>query len=188
MATNFNVTPYYDDFDATKNFHRVLFRPGYAVQARELTQLQSILQNQIERHGRHVFKEGTLVIPGAIGFTDDYYAVKLQSQYQSNDISGYIDQYVGKIITGTSSGVKAQVIQAVAATTDDPITLYVKYVSTGSDNVTTVFADGENISADDVISSFGANIDSAVLQASDATATGSSANIQEGVYFVRGNC
>ena len=187
QKTNLNVSPYYDDFTESKDFHRVLFRPGFSVQARELTQLQSILQNQIERHGRHVFKEGTLVIPGAIGFTDDYYAVKLQSQYQSNDISGYIDQYVGKIITGTSSGVKAQVIQAVAATTDDPITLYVKYVSTGSDNVTTVFADGENISADGVISSFGANIDSAVLQASDATATGSSANIQEGVYFVRGN-
>jgi hypothetical protein len=187
QKTNLNVSPYYDDFTESKDFHRVLFRPGFSVQARELTQLQSILQNQIERHGRHVFKEGTLVIPGAIGFTDDYYAVKLQSQYQSNDISGYISQYVGKIITGTSSGVKAQVIQAVAATTDDPITLYVKYVSTGSDNVTTVFADGENISADGTISSFGANIDSAVLQASDATATGSSANIQEGVYFVRGN-
>ena len=156
QKTNLNVSPYYDDFTESKDFHRVLFRPGFSVQARELTQLQSILQNQIERHGRHVFKEGTLVIPGAIGFTDDYYAVKLQSQYQSNDISGYIDQYVGKIITGTSSGVKAQVIQAVAATTDDPITLYVKYVSTGSDNVTTVFVDGENISADGVISSFGA--------------------------------
>ena len=187
QKTNLNVSPYYDDFTESKDFHRVLFRPGFSVQARELTQLQSILQNQVERHGRHVFKEGSLVIPGAIGFTDDYYAVKLQSQFSSNDISGYISQYVGKIITGTSSGVKAQVIQAVAATTDDPITLYVKYVTTGSDNVTTVFADGENISADGVISSFGANIDSAVLQASDATATGSSANIQEGVYFVRGN-
>ena len=88
QITDLNVSPYYDDFDEADNFHRVLFRPGFAIQARELTQLQSILQNQVERHGRHVFKEGSLVIPGAIGFTDDYYAVKLQSQFSSNDISG----------------------------------------------------------------------------------------------------
>ena len=46
------VSPYYDDFDETKNFHRILFRPGYAVQARELTQIQTIMQNQIERFGK----------------------------------------------------------------------------------------------------------------------------------------
>mgnify|MGYP005690354237 CR=1 FL=1 len=63
MATNFNVTPYYDDFDATKNFHRVLFRPGYAIQARELTQLQTILQNQVTQFGNHVFKDGSQVGP-----------------------------------------------------------------------------------------------------------------------------
>ena len=58
QKTDLNVAPYYDDFDPNDNFHRVLFRPGFAVQARELTTLQSILQNQIERHGRHFFKEG----------------------------------------------------------------------------------------------------------------------------------
>ena len=63
--TDLNVAPYYDDFKEDKNFHRILFRPGFAVQgSRELTQLQSILQNQIERFGNHVFQEGTLVIPG----------------------------------------------------------------------------------------------------------------------------
>ena len=51
QKTDLNVAPYYDDFDVTDNFHRVLFRPGFAVQARELTTLQSILQNQVERHG-----------------------------------------------------------------------------------------------------------------------------------------
>ena len=76
--TNLNVSPYYDDFDESDNFHRVLFRPSYAVQARELTTLQTILQNQLDKFGRHTFKEGAMVIPGNIGFTTDYYAVKLQ--------------------------------------------------------------------------------------------------------------
>ena len=185
--TNLNVSPYYDDFDETKDFHRVLFRPGFAVQARELTQLQSILQNQIERHGRHFFKEGTVVIPGAIGFTEEYYAVKIQSTLAGTDISAQIQDYVGKRIKGASSGVEAEVIQAVAATTSDPITLYVKYVATGDDVVTDVFADGERISANGVVGSFGSGIDSAQLNTTNATATGSSANIEEGVYFIRGH-
>ncbi len=59
--TNLNVSPYYDDFDKTDAFHRVLFRPGFSIQARELTTLQSILQNQIEEQGNHIFKEGSVV-------------------------------------------------------------------------------------------------------------------------------
>ena len=62
----FNVNPYYDDFNEDKKFLRMLFRPGYAVQSRELTQVQTILQNQIERFGSHVFKDGTRIIGGEI--------------------------------------------------------------------------------------------------------------------------
>ena len=80
--TNLNVSPYYDDFDESDNFHRVLFRPSYAVQARELTTLQTILQNQMDKFGRHTFKEGAMVIPGNIGFTNNYYAVKLQDTFK----------------------------------------------------------------------------------------------------------
>ena len=46
---NLNVAPYFDDFDATNDYHKILFKPGVPVQARELTSLQSILQNQIEQ-------------------------------------------------------------------------------------------------------------------------------------------
>ena len=61
IETNLNQSPFFDDFSEAKNFHRVLFRPGYAVQARELTQLQTILQNQIERGFNEVLKDGTVV-------------------------------------------------------------------------------------------------------------------------------
>ena len=68
LTTNFNVTPYYDDFNSgEKDFYRILFKPGYAVQARELTQIQSMTQSQIFRFGKHVFQEGSIVIPGQIG-------------------------------------------------------------------------------------------------------------------------
>ena len=132
QKTDLNVSPYYDDFDPADNFHRVLFRPGFAVQARELTTLQSIMQNQIERHGRHFFKEGSMVIPGQIGFTNNYYAVKLQSTFNSASISGYLNSYIGSTITGSISGITARVIQVSAATTTDAPTLYVKYLTSAT--------------------------------------------------------
>ena len=61
QQTNLNVSPYYDDFDPSKGYHRVLFKPGFPVQARELSTLQSILQNQIETYGSHMFKELSLI-------------------------------------------------------------------------------------------------------------------------------
>lgn len=191
--TNLNVSPYYDDFSESSNFHRVLFRPSYAVQARELTQLQTILQNQIERFGRHVFKEGSVVIPGSAGFTTEYFAIKLQSTYNSSNISGYTQYYEGKIIVGYTSGVKAEVIEVAAATTDDPITLFVKYISTGADNETLSFQDDEAIYATEaLVDSAGttlveANIRSAQLVETNAALVGSSANVEAGVYFVRGH-
>ena len=72
MAINFNTNPYYDDFDETKQFHRILFRPGYAVQARELTQLQTQLQDQINKFGDHVFVNGSVVLGGQRTFQNDH--------------------------------------------------------------------------------------------------------------------
>ena len=87
--TDFNLSPYYDDFTESKKFHRILFRPGFAVQARELTQSQTILQNQLERSGDHFFKKGAMVIPGEIGFDVNYYAVKISSIQSGIDLSSF---------------------------------------------------------------------------------------------------
>ena len=62
----FNINPYYDDFSQDAGFLRILFRPGYAVQARELTQAQTILQNQVSRIGDHLFRDGSRVVGGGI--------------------------------------------------------------------------------------------------------------------------
>lgn len=65
-SNTFNVTPYYDDFNEESNYLRTLFKPGRAVQARELTQIQTTLQNQIEKFGNHVFENGAVVAGGEI--------------------------------------------------------------------------------------------------------------------------
>ena len=77
QKTNLNISPYYDDFDSEKNFYKVLYKPGFPVQARELTGTQSILQNQIQSFGNNIFKEGSVVIPGNIAYDGQFSAVKL---------------------------------------------------------------------------------------------------------------
>ena len=154
QKTDLNVAPYYDDFSEDKNFHRILFRPGFAVQARELTQLQSILQNQIERFGNHMFQEGTVVIPGNQNVNNSYYSIRLSSTFagETIDVSQYYNASSPIEIQGATSGVRAKVIGFKAATATTQPLLYVHYVSSGSDLETTVFQDGENIFADAALS------------------------------------
>ena len=121
QSTDLNVAPYYDDFDKDKNFVRTLFRPGFAIQARELTQLQSILQNQVERHGNHMFKEGSIVIPGQLSYSNAFPTLQLATAFADEEIdpSQFYDSTNPVTITGVTSGVKAYVIgyQAATATT-----------------------------------------------------------------------
>ena len=94
QKTDLNVSPYYDDFAEDKSFHRILFKPSAAIQARELTQLQSILQNQIERFGSHIFKEGSMVIPGAVTYDSTYFSVKVNPDHLGIDVTIYLDALV----------------------------------------------------------------------------------------------
>ena len=89
--TNLNSSPYFDDFNESKNYQRVLFKPGLPIQSRELTTLQSILQNQIKDFGDHMFKEGSIVIPGAPTLDIEYNAVKFPLHYASPKGSSFHD-------------------------------------------------------------------------------------------------
>ena len=142
MATNFNVSPYYDDFSESKNFHRVLFRPAFAVQARELTQLQTILQNQVERFGEHVFKEGAMVIPGEVTLNTKYEYVKLASHSTST-----ASNMVGLTVTGATSGIEAEVVNSSEASSTAAATIYVIYKKSGTDNTTKRFTEGETLNS-----------------------------------------
>ena len=174
--TDFNLSPYFDDFSESKKFHRVLFRPAFAVQARELTQSQSQLQNQIERFSDHIFDKGAMVVPGEVGYDLEYYAVKLTSIDSSNTLAQFT---VGTVLTGGSSGVRAEIVNSTATDGSDPDTLFVKYLDSGTSKTSTAFTDGETLT--------GTNSDSVSLSCVvDTTATGSAAAVQEGVYYING--
>ena len=197
QQTNLNVSPYFDDFDPADDFHKVLFKPGYPVQARELTNLQSILQNQIEKFGQHFFKEGAKVIPGNTGYTQLYYCVQLQNNFQGVPVSAYADQLIGTKITGQDSGVTA-VVDKVLLSEDSErnnLTLYINYLSSNTNNNSTqTFSDGENLTTNVTIASgllgnttIAAGSPFAITVSNEAAATGSAFNISEGIYFIRGN-
>ena len=185
-----NVAPYYDDFAENKNFHRILFRPGYAVQARELTQLQSILQNQIERFGSHVFQEGSVVIPGGFSINNEYYSVQLATAFagESVDPSQYYNATSPVTIVGATSGVRAKVIGYKDATSSSQPLLYVHYISSGSDLETTEFQNSEQIFADTSIThttTYAINTNSATTHTT-ASQKGTAITSNSGVYFIRG--
>ncbi|MDP7368309.1 MAG: DUF4815 domain-containing protein, partial [Candidatus Pacebacteria bacterium] len=209
QKTDLNVSPYYDDYIEASNFHRVLFRPAFSVQARELTQMQSILQNQIERLGSHFFKEGAVIIPGQVGFDITYSYVKIQATFVEGATTHTIENYrttlVGKKLTGMTSGVIAKVVGSVAADTTDDLTLFVKYESSETPAATSTtatgtskvkFDNGEGLKIDTAFSytpsggsseTFTATSQVCTTAASAATGTGSSASVQQGVFYVRGS-
>lgn len=193
QKTNLNISPYYDDFNSENNFYKVLFNPGRPVQARELTTLQSILQDQIEKFGSNIFKNGSCVVPGNVTYDSNFYAVKINPTLFGIDVNNYVDKLIGKQLTGQTSGVSATV-QLVAKPDGDEveyITLYVKYTGADNNNQISSFVDGEQlVAANDNITYSGITISAGTplvgLIAADATSIGSSASISEGVYFVRG--
>ena len=189
---NLNVTPYFDDFDPTKNYYRVLFNPGRPVQTRELNTLQSILQNQIESFGSNIFKEGSVIIPGNVTFDNNFFAVKLNPLNFGVDISLYLSEFVGKKVTGQSSGISA-IIQYVSLPNKIDIeypTIFVKYIDSDSNNQFNPFTDGESLYCDENITYKNTIINAgtifSALISTEATSIGSAVSITDGIYFIRG--
>ena len=174
MPLNFNVDPYYDDFDPSKNFHRILFKPGFAVQARELTQAQTILQDQITKFADNIFKQNSPVTGGQITTNFNCYYIKLQPTYNNSSID--VEEFDGVTIQNALGTVLAKVVAVSPAVTDgDPDTLIVTYKSGGR------FTDN------DVIYNT-VNTNKAVqAAATSSTGLSSVASIAQGVFYISGN-
>ena len=197
QQTNLNVSPYFDDFDANNDYYKVLFKPGYPVQARELTTLQSILQNQITKFGQHFFKEGAKVIPGNTFYNNFYDCVELENAYLGIPVSSYADQLIGSTITGASSGVTAVVNQVLLPQNSERgnLTLYINYLTSSLNSSSqTKFADGEQLSSNNIVisqllgtSNIPVGEPFAVTISRNCTSRGSAFSVNDGVYFIRGS-
>ena len=140
MALNLNAAPYWDDYKDTNKYHKILFKPGYAVQARELTQLQTALQDQIGKFGNHVFKNGAVVsgcdtkIDNRLSFvTIDAPGVDVSSA-----------TYIGAKLEG-DSGLTAVIVAGEPAAGGDRDTLYLRYTGGDSETTTNHFIAAETL-------------------------------------------
>jgi len=191
--TNLNVSPYYDDFDKFKNFYKVLYRPGFPIQARELTTMQTIMQNQIESMGTHFFKDGAMVIPGQVGFDNNVDVILIQSSFLGSDVELYRNQLTGATITGSTTGVKAKVLYTIPASESDRgfISVYLKYTESGGTNKDILtFLNNEQLLSDKDIT-YGTTLleigtPFAQLIPTDAVGVASVGYVNQGVYFIRG--
>jgi len=212
QKTNLNVAPYYDDFAQDKNFYKVLFRPGYSIQARELTQLQSSLQNQIESFGKYAFKQGELVIPGEVALNTKLNFVKLSSVTEiPTNVDGNvvykkydITLLKGQQLKGLTSGVIANVVEATVATETASDVVYVNYVNSGNAGNEDTFRQGETLEVVDGVNTplMVVGTDGSVLPTSisitdpdtgvsssltsNAMGYASAVKVEEGIYFVNG--
>lgn len=166
---NLNSNPYYDDYAAEKGFHQILFKPGYSVQARELTQLQTILRNQFSRIGNHIFTQGSMVIPGNTNYDLNICYVKLV------DTSYNLDLLVGKEVVSATTGLTGLIRAVKKKTASTPDTLYVSYKNTGTGGEK-VFPDDVDLSVDGVATVFR-------TAAAFAIGAASMAFINEGVFY-----
>lgn len=131
LTTDFNLTPYFDDYDEDKKFYRILFRPSAAVQARELTQLQTIQQKQIERFGGHIFKNGSIVEGCAPKPIPELPFVRVADEFNTDTTRSIESLTRRHLLVGETSGCRANLVLAVPGRlVDYPNTniLYVKYL------------------------------------------------------------
>ena len=155
IATSLSTT-YFDDFDQEKKYYRILFRPSVAVQARELTQLQSILQNQISKLADYTFKDGSIVDKTGMNITylNKLPFVRLADTFTSNTsraVTEFNTSYIVTNNTNSNSAVRAYIsysVRGYKANYPDTNIWYLDYVHTGKDgsnNDVNEFSSGETL-------------------------------------------
>jgi len=185
INTNLNTAPYHDDYDETKQYVRVLFKPARAVQAREMTQLQTILQNQIERFGNNVYQNGT-IIEGVNPTVDKQVSfVKVNDQSGISDLTIYAStDDITYVLEGQTSGLRAKVLAgANGFQTDAPDlkTFFLNYLKSNTPDVNTgvefkQFVGGELLKLVQVTNSTGIEVDVTTVTVALSTATDGTVN------------
>lgn len=195
MPIDFNRHPYYDDFNEDNQYYRLLFQPGRAVQARELTQIQTFFQNQIERLGKHIFKDGAKVWGGKVIYdrtTTKWLAVKAQDIHGNpvrvRDITpGLLIRKTSQASSGGADiAVEGRITGVIPSELNDPDTIYFKWLA-GEDEG---FGADETLRICDAVSGkVRYTVTTLELDSQDKPrhyGTSSTFTVEPGVYFWKG--
>ena len=210
-TTLYQSSPYYDDYvssgNEAKGHLKILFKPGIPVQTRELNQLQTLLQTQVDRFGSHVFEEGSRVLNGNITIDGNLFWVEVNLTHPDLKISSTSSPQVLAADTLTRMGllknidsitlnspesisITADVVDFEAITTDDTTTkyrLYIRYTKgTASKQI---FGSNVTIRAKNAISGTTIVSGTTIGTVSSSAGTGfaTKLHVDKGVYFVAGH-
>lgn len=172
--------PYWDDFTRSKRFYRTLFMPKTPVQVRELNQVQSSLQNQIEQLGTGIFKEGAAVSGGNFTFANNVVAVQVVRD-DNVDVNTFYtaNTGVGAVLRGLTSAAEGRVVQVSRQSTEDYSALIITPLTAST------FTGGEAISVVDSST----NSSMAIMTLAPApvqTRNAATFSVESGVFFLRG--
>lgn len=132
--------PYFDDFNVAKNFLKILFKPKLSVQTRELEQMQSMFQNQVETLASQIFKNGSVVSGGKFTFQERVDYVKLYNDY-NNQIFNY-NIYKNRYVYGLTTNIIGRVFNGWSQDSGETASLYLDYLNGGANGEST-FQPGE---------------------------------------------
>ncbi len=161
-----------------------MFNAGKPVQARELTGLQSILQNQIEELSSRFFKNGDTIVNGGfdLGIPTKY--VRVSSITQGSTAQ----EFIGSKLKGVVSGAQATVIFAESADNDSDVTFYINYIDSGVNSDQPTFVEGETLESDtenNYTATVGINATSKPIDTTPM-GEGSLITVRSGTYYVNG--
>ena len=176
-----SARPFYDDFNEDKKFYDILFRPGFAVQTRELNQIQSIFYSQQEKFADHIFEEGSIVIPGNVSYdlNYDYVTCVIELPENFSNFEQYIKTNEVHLLNNT--GLTAKIVGYSASTENDPETFYVQYLNGGNSGTESRFSDLEDIRIR-IVSTVTTLAEGSVI----TTGVGSKITVDNGIYYLNG--
>lgn len=126
-TNKFNRSPYFDDFEESKNYHKILFKPELSIQTREINQIQTILQNNTSKISDYLIKNNAFIEDGTV---DTYKADYIKIDASTFDYNDYTDNYLINDDTLLS--------RVISGVNDDGLdlknTLYIKYLNSTLNN------------------------------------------------------
>jgi len=192
LTTDLSRSPYFDDYDQTANYYKVLYKPATAVQVRELNTAQSIMQDQIDKFGRSVYKEGSVVEGCSFTFDNSYNYVKLNDNFTNNFSISTTTQFVGDTVVN-QNGLTALIVNSAdgfqSDTSGNLNTFYIKYLNTAKTPYPngvyqSVYANTDVLTIQSTANVSLGNV--VVATVANSTGSGYAVSVTEGVIFKKG--
>lgn len=204
--TTYNTAPYFDDLnvkDSTgrsandKNYLRILFQPGFAVQTRELNQMQSVLQSQIDRLGSSFYRDGEAALDGESNFRDNivYVEINRPSDVTIDNLIADISRQKNIEIKNNSivGGEYAEVL-GIDTITSDRIRIYISPITKISDSpnqpLSQLLPNGSEVRYKNdiqITSSTGSVNNSNPIGTIVKSGYAFSLSVNEGIYYIKGS-